>query len=208
MEIIHLKYLSHVHLFALINLVTVLIGYSNLAVWLFPPLKQCKGGFFYYFLILAFMDPLVMTGYALFKMNMFYVYAPSSFILFLSALYYTRSLSKQTLIYCLIIIFALLFLPASKSFLYITVFLHFIIFLCFLVVFIRKFFLRNLFYLYFIILIFYQFSIVVKLLLYIFGSRTGIFFLNFLNVLDVLVGFYFIIYNLQNSYKYHLKHYY
>src|SRR5665647_628075 len=99
MEILHLRYLSHVPLFALVNIITILIGYSDLAVWLFPPFKQFKGGFFYYFLILAFMDPLVTTGYALFKVNIFYIYAPTSFLLLLSALYYTRSLSRNTLIF-------------------------------------------------------------------------------------------------------------
>lgn len=206
MEILHLRFLSLVHLFALINLITKLIGYSNIAVWLFPPFKQFKGGFFCYFLILALMDPLVTVGYALFKVNISYIYAPSSFLLLLSALYYTRSLSRKTLIYCLIISFALLFFPDNKSLLYLTVFFHIIIFLSFLIVFIRKYFFRNLFYLYFFVLIYYQFSVVLKILLYIFGSLTGIFFLNLLNVLDVLVGCYFIFYNLQNSYKHHLKH--
>ena len=48
---------------------TKILYYASIVVWLLPPFRQYKGRFFYFFLILALMDPLFLLNNLIFKIN-------------------------------------------------------------------------------------------------------------------------------------------
>lgn len=64
-----------------------IILYSSILIWLLPPLKQFRGRFFYYFLVQALSDPIVLLLF-MFKL-------PSQPFYFVKALFLILLLGKE-----------------------------------------------------------------------------------------------------------------
>src|ERR1035437_9359451 len=78
------------------------IVYFSILIWLLPPFRQLKGGYFLYFLTLGYSDPLVFLFLKLFHLNVEYIHLIIAFILTLSVLFYNKNLNWKWLIVLLL----------------------------------------------------------------------------------------------------------
>lgn len=186
-----------------------LLFYIGFITWLVPPFRQYKGGFFLYFLVLALTEPLGMLMYYLFSLNPMYLYAPSSLCLLLTSLYYLHSIKFNILLVNLAFFLLSIFLFIEYGNIRILIFLMAIlqieIFCGFIISLVRKLVNRNIFYTYFLLIIFYEFSLIVKSISYVFDIKTSMPFIHMLGILEVIIGLYFILFNLKNSPKIYPK---
>jgi hypothetical protein len=189
------------------HFVTRLIIYFNILLWLLPPLKQFKGGYFIYFIILAITDPIAQLIYILFKINPNYLYAPSSAVLLLSALYYINKPKRKIIIsyftFLTIITTIILLFRNIKLEMILMIFIHISVCLFFIYRFMEKYFNRNILYVYLLVLIFYEFTVVMKLFVYLFDIQSGLTFLYSTDFLEFFICFYFIFFNFKNGGKIH-----
>jgi hypothetical protein len=188
-----------------LHIITKLIVYFNILMWLLPPLKQFKGGYFFYFVILALTDPLANIQFALTKLSPFYFYGPASAVLLLSSLYYIHKLNKSSLKYYLLLFLVctmlVLLYRNLKTELILLILIHSNISLFFIYRFYEKYFYRNIMYVYLLVLIFYEFTIVLKLFVFLFDVKTGAIFMYSMDILEFFICFYFIFFNFKNSGK-------
>lgn len=193
------------HIVLELHLITKLIVYFNIIMWLLPPLKQFKGGYFFYFVILALTDPLTNILFKALNFNPFNIYIPSSAALLLVSLYYTNLHSKKILMIYLtsfVMLYALMMTHGDiKLKILIIIFMHINICIIFIHRFYQKYFDRNILYVYLLVLIFYEFTVVMKMFVFLFDINTGVIFVYGMNILEVFICFYFIFFNFKNGGK-------
>lgn len=206
MGIIHLTIPTVVHLIAQFKIVTKLIIYFNILFWLLPPLKQFKGGYFIYFLIIAITDPIAQILYLLFKIDPSYIYTYSSVVLLLSAILYVYKPDRKSIIAYLVILSLIstiiLLIHNLKLGLVLIIITHIAICILFIYRFWGKYFNRNVIYIFLLALIFYELTIVIKMFVYLFDVQTGLIFLYSTDILDIIICQYFIFFNFKNGGKF------
>jgi hypothetical protein len=176
-----------------------IIVYISILVWLLPPFKQLKGGFFLYFLILGYSDPLALLLGWLFKLNSYYLHLIVAFLLALSILYYNKNLNIKWIgSLTLILILSLLFETKSTFVLSIIIFRIFVIVQIF-IIFIKEFFLNRNINFYFSILLLYELTTLLKYTAVAINYTTGIYMFFLSLAFEILIGIFFIFYNIQNS---------
>src|SRR5674476_662082 len=84
--------------------------YVSILIWLLPPFKQLKGGYFLYFLIIGYSDPLALFLGWIFKLNVEYSHLITAFLLTISILFYNNNLNLKWII----LLFLLLILSVWK----------------------------------------------------------------------------------------------
>ena len=176
-----------------------IIAFISIIIWLLPPFRQLKGGFFLYFLISGFSDPITLFSLWLLKTNPIYIHLFISFLLAISILYYYKNLTTKWLV-TLIIILIISSLVGDKDVLFIPI----IIFRLFIVVqlFIdtaSDFLIKKKVSLYISLLLFYELTIIFKYTAVGFNYSTGIYLYYLTSAIDVFVCIFFVLYNLQNS---------
>jgi hypothetical protein len=200
----------NVHPIVLItNIITKLIFYFSFISWIIPPFRQYKGGLFLYFLVLALADPIGYLSYAIFGINPFYSYIPSSIALLFVSLYYLRYLKSSIVMTNILILlmFSLFYInsQSTKALISIMAFVHFEIFCGFIIFLINKLVYRNILYTYYLCIIFYEFSLILKFIELFFVLKTGFRSSYLLTALEIFICLYFIIFNLKTSPRYHPK---
>ena len=191
------------------NIVQKLIFYFNFVIWLLPPFRQYKGGFFLYFLIFALTDTIGYLIFFIFQIPPFYFYAFFSLLMLFASLHYTHSLKPwvilfNTFIFLIGVVLFLIFKDV-RILILLTAYLHLIILFNFIIYSVQKLFLRNILYSYFLLLIFYEFTLIAKSVMYVYNVRTSIPLIYLLNVLEVLICIYFVTFNLKTGYRFHPK---
>ena len=204
MEIVLSNILPHAHLIALVsNIVQKLIFYINFILWLLPPFRQYKGGFLLYFSILAITEPVSYLLYFVLKIEPIYFYALSSLALLITALWYTKSLQSRIMIINIVLssigIILFFIFKDMRLILFLIAYLQLIIFLLFFVYTMKKLFYRNIMYSYLLFIVFYELTVTVKFFLWILNIKTGLFLFYLLNVVEVFICVYFIIFNFKTS---------
>jgi hypothetical protein len=71
-----------------------IIIYISILIWLIPPFKQLKGGYFLYFLILGYSDPLAIMLLR-FRIDVQFVHIITAFLVTISVLYYNKNLNLK-----------------------------------------------------------------------------------------------------------------
>jgi hypothetical protein len=206
MEIILLNFLGFVHQIAIVtNIIIKALFYLNFLIWLLPPFRQYKGGFFLYFLILALADPVTILISSIFSISTPVMYAPSSLALFIASLYYIKSVNFKIIFFniliCLIAVILNFYFHNNRILIGLMAFFHLEIFSYFLTYLIRKLINRNILYTYILLLVFYEFSVFIKSFSYVFDIKTGVPIIHMLNIMEVFIGLYFIVFNLKTSPK-------
>ena len=169
-------------------------------VWIFPAIRQYRGNFFYYFLILAATDPVSRLWYFFTAPSSYaYVYCISSLLL-----YYSIDLrnikildnwvSKLTLL--LIFIAALLL---NTNYHLIIIVLHIIILFKFIKLISVKLFNENELNLFYLVLILYELTIIVKMSIIIIHTEIGSIFFQITLAFEMLIAVFFMIFREDNS---------
>jgi hypothetical protein len=175
-----------------------IIIYISILIWLIPPFKQLKGGYFLYFLILGYSDPLAIMLLR-FRIDVQFVHIITAFLVTISVLYYNKNLNLKWIA----ALFLLLGLSLWKAgvenrYLYFIIF-HIIIYLQILIPSIKEFYLKHQINLYFTVLMIYELSTILKYIAVTYNYFTGIYLFYLTSVFEMFVALFFIFFNLQNS---------
>jgi hypothetical protein len=173
--------------------------YIELIIWLFPPFKQYKGGLFIYFLIVALTPLFSVVCYHYFKIIPFSTYVVSSIAIIIALQNYK---GKGIWIGLSLLIFLttfVLYLNDYKIDLLINIILRGVIigyFYFFLLEFLYN---KKAINYYFIVLVVYELSIIFKMLTILTNINMGVLFYHLTTIFEILICFYFILFNIENS---------
>jgi hypothetical protein len=184
-----------------------IIVYVSAFFWLFPPLRQFKGRYFYYFLVLALTDPIALFIAPVLKIDNVFIHSLCSLLLLISIVS-LDSLKKLISILILVIISAAFYFIVLQNSLFILLSIHPVILIILIhrsLLFIADRFEINVFIL---TLIFYEISLIVNFIVFISGTDLGIIFFYLTVSFQILVAIFFILFRDDShvlSIKIHLK---
>jgi hypothetical protein len=171
----------------------------ELIVWAMPPLKQFKGGYFLFFLVIAVSPFASVLGFYLVKLIPFTIYVISSFIM-LVVLQYNHSGKIKFLIITLI--FPVSFIIYSNEWNYdliSIIILHSSIIIYIIYFLLKSLYEKNSLNLYYFILIIYEASVMLKMITFLTNIQTGKPYFYITSIFELLIGIYFIFFNIENS---------
>ena len=176
-----------------------IIAYISILVWLLPPFKQLKGGYFLYFLISGYSDPLVILLGEVFRLNPYYTHLLIAFLLSISILFYSKKLNSKWIASLILLLILSLWLGNKNTIFIPIIIFRFLIILQLLISFSNEFLLKQRINIYLSVLIFYEITIILKYAAVGCNYSLGIYFYYLTSVFGMLICLFFIFYNLQNS---------
>lgn len=172
-----------------------ILYYISIIVWLFPPLRQWNRKYFYFFLILALADPISITITLFIRKPIHFYFPLVSIILLLSIINYKDIfiIRRNLFIYFITIIAIVisLFFVHSKL---LVVLIHFIISIIFIKEFIVKYVFEREFNFYYVVLIFYEFTIILKFFNVYLGFSNATAFFIITTIFQIAFGLFFSIF--------------
>jgi hypothetical protein len=176
-----------------------IIAYISILVWLLPPFKQLKGGYFLYFLISGYSDPLAILLGEVFKLDPYYTHLLIAFLLSISILFYSKKLNSKWIASLILLLMLSLWLGDKNTIFIPIIIFRFLIILQLLNSFANEFLLKQRINIYLSVLIFYEITIMLKYAAVGCNYSLGIYFYYLTSVFGMLICLFFIFYNLQNS---------
>jgi hypothetical protein len=181
---------------------TKILFFISVLIWLIPPIRQFKGNYFYFFLVLALMDPIsifLRQVLALSFTNL--VYLAGGLIALFSLLpkaFIKRHLPMLLLFLILVLfIFGQKFIPLfseqgdSVAFQLLLVLIHMSILMIFIQRFILRYTANKRFTLFLLILIFYELTSILKIFNLMLGLADAVAFFVITTIAQSLFGLYF-----------------
>ena len=183
--------------------IAILITILNDLIWIFPIFRNWRTKFSYYFLILGITDPIAMLFAFVFHISIFKIYVVDSLLL-IPAIFNFRLSKKHNFaamaVYFLILS-VIIFIKINQdtnAFLLMMI-LHIIVFLIFLKLFLEDTKGKNSFKLFYIILLLYEATLVLKFIIIMALTMDALALLFISTVFTCLIAVFFIIYNEENS---------
>ena len=176
-----------------------IIAYISILVWLLPPFKQLKGGYFLYFLISGYSDPLALLLGQVFRLDPYYTHLLIAFLLSISILFYSKKLNSKWIASLILLLMLSLWLGDKNTIFIPIIIFRFLIILQLLNSFANEFLLKQRINIYLSVLIFYEITIMLKYAAVGCNYSLGIYFYYLTSVFGMLICLFFIFYNLQNS---------
>jgi hypothetical protein len=183
-----------------------IIYVSSVLAWLFPPFRQYKTRYVFYFIALALADPLSLLFFQIIDMNLWQGHAISTSIYIILLLFGGKT--KKVVIFSIIIFWIMLLFYAGAS----DITLHNVVaFNFFIILFIiSKNFIVNIketesINLFFVVLLLYNISGVMKVLFRLNYSNTGYLYFFLTNFFQIFIAIYFTVYNVNNAKRFHLS---
>lgn len=177
-----------------------IIYYISVIVWLFPPLRQYRTKYFSFFLILALSDPFSSFFYHLLKIYPIRIYLIITFLLIVSVTYKNKSVRQIVLFAVILAGLVITDFYLKAAYIYdLNIFLSGILVFLFVketILSFNKNLTINLFYL---VLTLYEISVVLKFLFNIYLTNKGIVYFYTTTAFEILIGIFFIFYNVLNS---------
>jgi len=192
------------------SIITILkiLFYISIFIWLFPPIRQWKTKFFYFFLILALADPIsIFISLFIIKNNNFY-FPLISYLQLVSIINYKNIPKLKAITYNLLLvgIIILLFIfnqPKTGIIISLFVFnqpkavvpiIHFIITIVFMKELLVKFVFDRMLNIFYLMLIFYEFTIILKYFNVILGFTDATAFFIITTIFQIAFGLFFSIF--------------
>lgn len=171
------------------------IVYISMVFWIFPAIRNYKTVLFFYFLIWAVADPIVMAISVLSPLHALKTYLPLTFFTFLSlkGIVTNKSNFNKLLVFAFILNFWAAFY-SSKIVYLVIIFDHIIITLFFVTRLLNYVALNSKVKVFHIILFLYEVSLVMKLLFLVFDVQTGTSYFMTTNIFQMLIAVFFSIY--------------
>lgn len=171
-----------------------ILFYISIVVWLFPPIRQWKTKYFYFFLILALADPISLFIKNFIYIHIYFYFPFVSLLLFLS-IYKKEKLNEKyhfTVTITATLLTFILTLLLEQSQLTVGI-LHFLIVFLFLKEFIIRFSFKSELDIFLLMLIFYEFTTILKYLNVALGftNATAYFFIT--TIFQISFGLFFAI---------------
>ena len=175
-----------------------IIVYISTFFWLFPPFRQYKGRFFYYFLILALSDPLAIINYSFIGIPHYFIHSIAGLLLLYSfdSIVYVKKYLIANIIFILAFF---LFLFLLNNLLYVILTLHLLILYRFIRQALINTYSKNELNIFLCALVFYEISVAVKTIEFISGTDLGIIFFYLTLSFQILVAIFFTIFREDSS---------
>ena len=186
-------------------IIPYIVFISSILIWFFPPFRQYKTEYFLFFLFLALADPIVLLLNIFLAVEPIYEYLVISFLLIL-ALINRRKLKKNWIIIILsflILLTAIITLPL-KTMSEITILLSSIVLFIILKNSLLYFNENHTINLFFLILILYEITIIIKFIYTTSRTHSGTVYFYTISFFEVFIGIFFSFYNKENSPKFKL----
>ncbi len=172
--------------------------YFSIIVWLIPPFRQFRKSKFYFFLILALMDPIALIYFEIFKNAISFNYYIIGCYLLLPSILWKKNSSKfnYAMIFvglCLAVLSFILNFKIEEGLLLI-IFIQFVILLTFLKIFVVEYATNSKFNFFYLALVFYTLTSISKFFIVLIGLADATAFFHITTIAQILFGFYFSIY--------------
>ena len=168
-----------------------IIAYISILFWIFPAIRNYKTDLFFYFLVWAIADPIVLL-FPSFGIKLFSFFAALTF-LSLKIMVKNKSFYNIFLIFILALNLWTAFF--SKNILYLTLaFEHIIIAFIFAARLLAYVAFNSKVKVFHIILFLYEVSLVMKLILFVFDVKTGLSYYMLTNIFEMTIAIFFSIY--------------
>lgn len=178
--------------------IAVLIAYITIIIWLLPPLKQYRGGYFFIFVLLALTDPISLFNIYYLNIHPHYTFLVYSSIMLILSFYYRKQLIKLTLL--LVILITLVGLVLNTEYLkYFILGFNAIVLINFATIMLLNSFKEQRINYFYVVLVLYQLTVTLKFLIIILNVHTGTYFYFITTAFEILMGIYFIFFNDKNS---------
>ena len=180
-----------------------LLFFTSIIVWLLPPFKQFRGKYFFFFLILAFMDPTNLIFLFIIKSSLLQsqVSIFLTYFLFLSVI--EKNLLKKYWILFVVIFFGLLspiiFQLNGNEILFIYIFLQLGITSIILKNLITNYVSATKLSVFLLVFLFYQLTTLTKLSNLLFGFADAFAFFILTTIVQILFGLYFSVFTEDNK---------
>ena len=176
-----------------------ILAYISIIIWLLPPFRQLKGGYFLYFLILGYSDPLALIFLRFFKLDINYTHLIIAFLLTISILYYTKNLNSKWII-SLILFLILSIWKGNRDIRYLSIIIfNCLIFAQILIPSIKEFYQGHRINIYFTVLLIYELTTILKYTAFAYNYFSGVYLFYLSLVFEMFIGLFFIFFNLHNS---------
>lgn len=175
------------------------IAYLNIFIWLLIPIRQYNTRFFPFFLVLGILDTISLSFFYLFNINLTITYLFGTNVLLYAALFDLGKKKKFTLLLFFIIISFFIVSFSIKESWIIQFIIHFIILITFLKILIIYFGNTRKLLLFYLVLIGYEVSLLLKFFVYYKEPGIGPVYFYVTTALEILIGLFFIFINEKNS---------
>ena len=180
-------------------IITQLITIASIFFWLFPVIRQYRGNYFIYFLILALADPIAMLCVAVFNIQPTIIHAIAGISLFYSIDTINHQFSKLWLLYMLIAISFVIALLMLSNPLFLILIFHFLILILFIKKLMVKMYQLGNFNWFYLVLIFYEITVILKVIVFLSGANIGILHFYLTLAFQFLIALFFTIFREESQ---------
>jgi len=179
-----------------------IIYYTSFFVWLLPPFRQYKGKLFLYFLVFAIADPLTRISTTSFHVNAYQIHSLISFAAILAV--FVNKIYSKSIVFILTGFILTLFIIITQDrdiiYLYL-ILMHLVITWYFIKETLISFSKNNFLTLGLVILILYEISIVLKLIVVFQVTHVSVIYYYLTTGFEIFIALFFTIYKVENSPK-------
>ena len=175
------------------------ITYLSSIVWLCIPIRQYKTRFFLFFLLLGLFDPVFISVYYLFKNDITILYLLGSSLLLQTVLFNFNAGSKSIITISLFIVCLIFAFYFPTKVVILQLIIHTLIFFSFLKIFTISYSDTRKLSLFFLILLSYEFSLLLKFFIHLTEFEVGVMYFHLTTVFQILIGIFFLFINEKNS---------
>ena len=175
------------------------ITYLSSIVWLCIPIRQYKTRFFLFFLLLGLFDPVFISAYYLFKNDITILYLLGSSLLLQTVLFNFNAGSKSIITISLFIVCLIFAFYFPTKVVILQLIIHTLIFFSFLKIFTISYSDTRKLSLFFLILLSYEFSLLLKFFIHLTEFEVGVMYFHLTTVFQILIGIFFLFINEKNS---------
>lgn len=177
-----------------------IIGYISIFFWLFPPVRQFGGNYFYYFFILALSDPISWFCINMLGITNSIVHPIAGMFLIYSINTKEMNIRKYWHFHLLFIVLFLIGFILLYNRIILVLILHLIILIRFIKLTTLTLFNLNTINIFYLVLTFYELITVINLIIILSGNKMmGVFFYTSL-LLQTLIAVFFTIFREESQY--------
>jgi hypothetical protein len=173
--------------------------YLEMFIWLLPPFRQYKGGLFLYFLFIAITPLSAAIALYYFKLYPVSMYAISAASMIIAVQYHKDKKMLTGLIIMIILAPLIFYLNHAELDIWVNIILRCIVISYFFYFLLEYMYNKKAINFYFIILIVFEISTVLKMLTVLINVHTGVLYYHLTTIFELLICPYFIIYNIETS---------
>lgn len=177
----------------------LIITYTSSLVWLLVPIRQYNTRFFLFFLILGLFDPVFISSYYIFKLDISILYLIGTVLLLYFALFDFKKKNRLILSLVFLIISTVVAFHYKEKIAIVELVIHLIIFFNFLRIILKDYSTNRQLLVFSIFLITYEISLIVKFFMSISQVDLGVFYFHFTSIIQVALGILFLFINEKNS---------